>query len=351
MKRIIFFLITCCLFIGCKPNEETLSGGSNFDRQQMLVYYADSLIIPAYQNFEAAVNVFQAQVTALYEGTNDQQLRLTQARNQWRTVALAFQQINAYNFGPAGEQGTIKSLSEEIGTFPVNAAAIEGRIATNNTNFTDFARDTRGIFAIEYLLYSSDSFPNSSRLGYLTALTKHLTDKMNSVLTQWRNSYRNEFIKQTGTDAGSSSSLLYNEFVKSYESIKNYKVGLPLGKRPGQTQTAPNLVEAYYSGISVELINKHLQTIELIWRSGFKLYLNTIPGGSTLIENTERQLLLVYQAINALSRQVPLDEQIITNAAQVEQLYIELQKQTRYFKSDLSSLLGISITFSSGDGD
>jgi hypothetical protein len=31
--------------------------------------------------------------------------------------------------------------------------------------------------------------------------------------------------------------------------------------------------------------------------------------------------------------------------------HTELQKHTRFFKSDMSSLLGLAITFSSGDGD
>jgi uncharacterized protein len=42
---------------------------------------------------------------------------------------------------------------------------------------------------------------------------------------------------------------------------------------------------------------------------------------------------------------------VAQNHPTVDALHTELQKHTRFFKSDMSSLLGIAITFSSGDGD
>jgi len=42
---------------------------------------------------------------------------------------------------------------------------------------------------------------------------------------------------------------------------------------------------------------------------------------------------------------------MLQNDLNIEALYHELQIHTRYFKSDMSSLLGITITYSSGDGD
>mgnify|MGYP007059449494 CR=1 FL=1 len=46
-----------------------------------------------------------------------------------------------------------------------------------------------------------------------------------------------------------------------------------------------------------------------------------------------------------------MSELITTDAGRLENLHTEMQKLTRFFKSELSSLLGISITYSSGDGD
>ncbi len=180
------------------------------------------------------------------------------------------------------------------------------------------------------------------------------------MVNAWNGAYYTEFIGNKGTDAGSSTSQCYNEFVRSFESAKNFKLGLPLGKRPGQIQAEPQLVEAYYSGKSLECLRLHLTAIENIWygRSksgqdgvGFREYLEKVEGGPALIISTETQLAALRTALAAVSDTPALSVQITNANPQLETLYTEFQKMTRYFKSDLSSLLGIAITFSSGDGD
>jgi hypothetical protein len=42
---------------------------------------------------------------------------------------------------------------------------------------------------------------------------------------------------------------------------------------------------------------------------------------------------------------------IIGQSSQLEQIFLEMTKHTRFIKSEMSSLLGISITYASGDGD
>jgi uncharacterized protein len=76
-----------------------------------------------------------------------------------------------------------------------------------------------------------------------------------------------------------------------------------------------------------------------------------VEGGKELIELTKLQLEEIYKAINNLQATVPLAEQIITSPVAVEALHTQLQRHTPYFKSDMSSLLGIQITYPSGDGD
>ena len=196
--------------------------------------------------------------------------------------------------------------------------------------------------------------------AYLAALSENLKNRIETVTNAWNAAYYAEFINNKGTDAGSSTSHLYNEFVRSFEAAKNFKLGLPLGKRPGQTQSKPQLVEAYYSGKSLECLRKHLTAIENIWygRSksgqdgiGFREYLEKVEGGAALITNTETQMAALRTALAAVPDSPSLSAQISAANPQLETLYTEFQKMTRYFKSDLSSLLGIAITFSSGDGD
>ncbi len=47
-----------------------------------------------------------------------------------------------------------------------------------------------------------------------------MQSRVADVLENWNDEYKTEFIRNDGTDAGSSTAQLYNEFVRSYESIK-----------------------------------------------------------------------------------------------------------------------------------
>lgn len=351
--------------LACDPKPS--GPGDNFDRKAMLQNFADQLIKPAYNQLHSQAGQFQVRVLEFNADPNTQ--TLLELQGLWAVAYADWQHANAYNFGPAGESGLRKGLIEEIGTFPASTTKIEAAIASGQWNVEDFNRDARGFLAIEYLLFgqnqSTDAVvatfvADANRRNYLAALAQHLRDRTNEVWTAWNGAYRIEFIDNDGTEVGSSTSLLYNEFVRSYESIKNFKLGLPLGKRPGQTQSEPQLVEAYYSGQSLNMLKAHVAAIENIWlgRSksgqdgiGFREYLENVQGGNELITSTETQLAALKAALLAVPASPTLSGQISGDDSYLEALYVEFSKMTRFFKSDLSSLLGIAITFSSSDGD
>jgi predicted lipoprotein len=359
---VLFFVIL--LAAACNEDEKKNNLLKNFDRSSLLTNYANNLIEPAYN--QALKSVIMLEDGLVLLKSEPTVANLNNAQVLWKQLAMHWQHANGFNFGPAAEEGIQKSLLEEIGTFPINKTLTENYIAANDTLFNNFDRNTRGLFAIEYILFCEsidlqqviEMLKNANRFNYLLACTHQVKTRIEKVQSQWL-SYKPNFISNNGTDIGSSTSYFYNEFLKSFEALKNFKFGIPLGKRPGQTSALPNNVEAFYSGYSSELAKEHWKSIQAIWYGnglnneqgvGFKDYLEQVEGGSDLIVLTEQQMINVNLAMNNLPNK-KLSEAISSDFALVDQVHTELQKMTRFFKSDLSSLIGVAITYSSGDGD
>lgn len=333
---------------------------NSFDRTSMLENYANNFIEPGFTSSLESTQSLQKSINQLIANQNNDNLIV--AKKAWETAYLQYLKVQPFNFGPAGEEGLIKSLTEEIATFPISESKMQSYINVNDTSFSNFARDTRGFFAIEKILFKDglDSLKKVNHQNYLAACSNHLVKKIAKVQNDWM-TYKSTFIAQNGTDVGSSTSVFYNEFLKSYEVLKNYKLGLPLGKRVGQTKTEPDKVEAFYSGKSLKFLKKHFEVITELWYAknpatadsgnGLRKYIESATGGATLISNTEAQIDAINKEFAKLDENLILSETIQKDPAKLEALFTELQKMTRFFKSDLSSLIGIAITFSSGDGD
>lgn len=365
-----FFLLPTLLLGGLFMAGACDSGSDkptdHFDREAMLRRYATELIAPSFDRLLTQAEALRTAVAAFNDDPTAATLDALQL--SWTAAYTGWQSANAWNFGPAGEEGLRKGLIEEIGTFPANKTRIEEFVTTGQWELEGSNRDARGLPAMEYLIFGESDDPavlaafsaSGQRRALLSALADNVRDRASAVASAWNGVYRDGFVQNNGTDVGSSTSQLYNEFVRSFESVKNFKVGLPAGKRPGQTQPEPALCEAYYSGQSLEMLRQHLAALERLYYgrnadgqegTGFDDYLRSVVGGPELIAATEAQWQNVEIALAAVPTDRPLSQLMAEEHPAIDALHTELQKHTRFFKSDLSSLLGIAITFSSGDGD
>lgn len=350
--------------MSCKENEDDENNGTtdvSFDRSAMLTDYADNLIIPSWETLQTAIGDLSSKIEEFKTETT--QSNLDNLRDSWVEVAKKHQYVTAYGFGP----GTLLlgSYVTVLGVFPVNEEQVEANVL--NTDFVlanTFARDVRGVYALEYLIYGNGQTDadllagfDQNRKDYLDKVFTELDSEVDGIVSKWNDSYRTTFIESDGTSAGSSISLLYNEFVKDYENLKNYKLELPGGLSAGQSSAEPELVEAYYSGISKDLIIEHFASCKNIWFGrtvdgtdliGFEEYLETVEGGSDLVTTTKTAFTGLDSAIDQLPSGRLSDN---IESTEVSDLRDALQANTANVKSTMSSLLGISITFNSGDGD
>ncbi len=364
LKSIIAAISIILIMLFTLPScEEGESGRDNdsFDRAAMLESLATGLIIPNFEALQQSVTQLETAADAFI--TNSTEENLQRLRDSWQQATIDYQHCSAFGFGPADL--TLGPFATVLGVFPVNENAIETNITDPEFNLTSsFQRDVRGFYAIEYLIYGNEQTIadiiqgyDDDRKHYLHILVDELKTTCDAIVEEWNTTYLSEFISSDGTSAGSSISQLYNEFVKDYENLKNFKVELPAGLTAGQTGPEPRLVEAYYSGISLTLIRNHFDNSVNIWEGksktgenliGFEEYLQTVVGGDDLILQTKEAIGRIDAAIVAIPGETLAT---VVDTDEVRNLRDELQTNTANFKSSMSSLLGISITFNSGDGD
>ncbi len=363
----MLFVVTCAVLMCACTDDGNNTKVDAFDRAAMLRGVADKVVVPSFMELQMRADIAALLATQLAEENIPSAQQIQALRDAIANLTAAFQSVIGYDFGPA--DGSLGSLVENVSTFPVNTSAIETFIAAGDTSFLNFQRDTRGLSALDYLFFRGTTEEvistfsgkaGANRRVYAKAVSNAIARETRTVLTAWLGVYRQQFIDRTGTDAGSSVSLLFNNLNISYELLKNYKIALPLGKRAGQSVSEPTRVEAYYQSTSLVLSQLHFAATVNLWYGrtpqgdtypSFKSYLKTVANGDRLITDTEAQIARVEEAFAALGTSVPLATLVTSNPAAVEPLFIEMQKLTRFFKSEMSSLLGISITYSSGDGD
>ena len=366
--RILFLstVLGLALFAGCKKDDPDEPEDS-FDRGAMLSNYADNVIIPRYTAFrqdmealETAANTFTAAPTVG---------GLSNLRADWESAYLSWQRCSMFEFGPAA---TVV-LRSTCNTFPTDTSDINNNVATGSWVLDAASNiDAVGLPALDYLLhgignsdvaivakYNSDANAEG-RKDYLLALIGQMKTKIDQVSNQWSAGYRGTFVSSSGTDIGSSLSLMVNDLNFDYELIKNAKIGIPLGIQTLDIPR-PEYTEAFYAGISKDLALESLRANRDAYRgmseSGsngtgiddYLIFLGAQHSNGTLHDSIMNQFASSDQALSAVAD--PLSESIVNAPSSVDNAHTKIQQHVVLYKTDLASALGVLITYADGDGD
>jgi len=365
---IAFAGVVCAgIIISCSKSNNNSTDNNTSTNKAILTNIGNTIIIPSFQNLSTAVNAMDAAIVAF--NASPTTITLTAAQSSFKDAYLAWEACSEFSFGPASDQSLVTS---NVNVFPTTVSTIQSNInsgvyiidAIGNLN-------AQGFPALDYLLFSPDNttvlarFTTDSKAAnakqYLAAVSGGIKSKATAVLNAWLSTgsnYISQFINATGVDAGSSLSLLVNGLVYDYDVIlKNYKIGIPFGKYgPTTLPQDPTKVEAYYSGISVQLLIAQVQAIQNIYlgASGQGLddkvaSTNIQKNGSPLNDVIKAEFTTLLTKLQALP--ASLSGAIQNNSSTVNDAYTEVQKLVVLLKVDMSSALGVKISFQDDDGD
>jgi len=344
-------------------------GGSDFDRAALLDNYGSSIILPTYEALEAEVNALNTSAQAFVDAPSA--ATLSDVRADLKAARMAWQDANLYQFGPA-ESLTLRSA---LNTYPTDVQKIDDNVASGSYTLGSVDDRAAGGFpALDYLLHDAgasdaeiiDAYASGAnadgRGAYLLDNVAFVQQNVEQVVDAWSpngGDYLGTFTSEAnaGTDVGSSLGMVINAYVKHYERyLRDGKIGIPAGVRSAGVPR-PTSTEAAHGGYSLDLALANLRATK-------RLYLGATPSGQDgpgLDDNLQALgageldteiVTAIDESISALQAlNDPLSDQIETNNDPVLTAFQEMQDVVVLLKADMTSVLGITITFQDNDGD
>ena len=347
----------------------------DFDKFNLLKNLSDNYITPSLSAYNDKINTLNNDILSFTSNPSINGLSIV--RNSWEEAILNWQDIAFLDFGPS----EYILLRSQTNTFPIDTNELKNSIISGTWNFQNSTfNDSKGLQAIDYLLFKpgytdTDLITyfqsDSNATNYLKSISEDLLININYVTEQWdlqKEDFINDFeTTNTGYSSnsqGSSISNIINALCLHYEFyVRRGKVGLPIGVFNGfSQQELPHLVECYYSGKSFQNAIRSISSIRKFINGssytandnglGLDDYMNFVNAElnsqqlSTVIDN---QIVTILYELDNYNNS--LSDEIITNKTALSVSYGELQRLVPYIKVDMTSALGVLITYQDNDGD
>lgn len=359
-KSLSFYLVVILLALqACDSSDGPKT--DNYDRASLVTNLSDNIIVPRYAALNTSVNQLKTDIDAFI--ANPTLTTHGTALATFNQTYKNWQACSTFEFGPASTQ----TLRGSINTYPIDVTQINNNINSQNYNLETASNiDAKGLPALDYLLagVGNDAqgvvdfyktADSTKRKTYLNDIITNVQTKVNTVNTAWT-TYQTEFKALTGTDAGSALGMLVNAINFDYEKyIRDGKIGIPAGVRSLGTPQ-PNSCEALYTQQSLALATEAITKLQELYNGGTGIglddylnYLNAQHNNEPLNTKILNQFSAIKTALNNLN--APLSAEVTNNTQQVKAAYQEMQKMVVYLKVDLSSSIGILITYADNDGD
>ena len=357
------------MLVSCRPDEEELPA-AEFDRSAMLQNYGDNVILPNYERMSQSLDTLSNLKDVFIASPT--QLNLANLRQGLKNSWINWMYCSSFEIGPA----STVLLRQTINTFPTDTVQINSNISLGTYTFGSAANiDAAGFPALDFLLFGTGSndaeilnaftvdlyFAN--RKSYLNDVVEYIESNLDAVYNAWISSggnYISTFKNASGTDVGSSTGMLVNDLNFDYENLKNFRIGIPLGKQTLDIPL-PEKVEVLYGKYASELSRHSIRNIENIYlgrsRSGndgqglddYIAFIKANYNGGSLNDAIKFRLSEAKTALDNMPDD--FGDAVVNNSTTVNDAYLKIVQLLVLLKTDMPSALGILITYQDNDGD
>ena len=166
MKKNIFYLFAIItLGFSCSDNDQG-STSDGYNRGALLSNVVNNIIIPAHQNFDNELGVFESSLNSFKQDISIE--NLVQLQSQFVETYKAWQYIEMFNIGYAEEI----FYASKMNIYPANVSRISNNINSENVDLDNNSNQfsAQGFPAIDYLLFGLAE--NNEQTLYLFSLNQ-----------------------------------------------------------------------------------------------------------------------------------------------------------------------------------
>lgn len=258
-------------FIGCNAGAaNTGTGTTNKDFTPVLEDTVSGVILPTYHDLLAQAELLFETVQSLH--TNDD---LLLARTQWFAARHAWEQSEAFLYGPVSDLG----LDPALDSWPVDRVQLDQVLASSldlgaETISANLGGGLKGFHTIEYLLFgvggtqtAATLLASPRKMAYLTATVEALRNDAQKLYLAWApegDDFGTAFAssgKPGGRYFSSADGLqqLLNGCVDITDEVANGKLADPFKERN------PELVESQFANSSLSDFADNLRSVDNIY--------------------------------------------------------------------------------------
>lgn len=370
MKKLVLVVLSLIVMWSCTGNGPSGPNVDDFDREAILINWADNIIIPGFSAFSESTAQLHTDAISFSEAPTPANLQTL--RDSWKTAYLRFQQVSMFEMGKPMDL----RYRDNLNIYPTDTTEIQENIQTGSYNLElPSLNNSQGFPALDFMLYGLGE--NEAEVlsyfttrdnaqayrTYLTDLTTRIDSLTQLVLSDWENGYRDEFVSNSGNGANSSLDMMVNDYIYYYEKhLRAGKIGIPAGVFSGSPLSGHT--EAYYSDeFSKALFEAALDASQNFFngvhvnqpgQSGESLhsylnYLNTMKEGTDLTSLINNQFMATRETAADLNGDFAA--QVESDNSLMLETYDKLQLNVVYMKVDMLQALNINVDYVDADGD
>jgi uncharacterized protein len=279
------------------------------------------------------------------------------AREQWQRALLSWKRAEVFRNGPIMDTNCLlRVMFWPVRSQGINAL-LQGSQALDDASIGEMGVDRRGLFALEYLLYSAASDEQlvgefAAPIGQRRAmLARALAGNVSSCAERVGHALGdgNEYANKFADGAQDSLNRLVGQLIYAVENVSASRLAR-ISALAKSGQLKPPAIEGGSGRMSQQIALTYLRASEQLYLGVERGLSQLVKAQSVVIDAALRAAF--SQAIAAVSNlALPLEEVAERNPAALDAAAEAVRKLERTLRSELSSTLGVTLTFSSVDGD